>query len=166
MKCTRNGADIRFIQQLLGLAALSRPRCYTQVAIWKLKEIRTATHPAKFENTVLHELKAELEDYYSQKRQKGASKIKDTEIEFNVDDLLNSVEQVRDHVTGQRKVTVRTTQVKLPDPAPLIIQRTSPKPVMLWNVSQPGFARLSTRPDCDRCELGKRRVDASRLEPR
>lgn len=57
-----NGADIRFIQQLLGHAELSTTQIYTQVAIRKLKEIHTATHPAKLENTVLDELRAELED--------------------------------------------------------------------------------------------------------
>ena len=40
------GADIRFIQVMLGHAALSTTEIYTQVAIKKLKEIHTATHPA------------------------------------------------------------------------------------------------------------------------
>jgi len=41
------GADIRFIQQMLGHAELSTTQIYTQVSIRKLKEIHTATHPAK-----------------------------------------------------------------------------------------------------------------------
>lgn len=57
-----NGADIRFIQQLLGHAELTTTQIYTQVAIRKLKEIHTATHPAKLENTTLDELRAEIED--------------------------------------------------------------------------------------------------------
>ncbi len=44
-----NGADIRFIQALLGHAELSTTQIYTQVAIGKLKEIHAATHPARLE---------------------------------------------------------------------------------------------------------------------
>ncbi len=42
-----NGADIRFIQQMLGHSMLSTTEIYTHVAIHKLKEIHTATHPAR-----------------------------------------------------------------------------------------------------------------------
>ncbi len=44
-----NGADIRFIQQMLGHAELSTTQIYTQVSIRKLKEIHAATHPARLE---------------------------------------------------------------------------------------------------------------------
>ena len=44
-----NGADIRFIQAMLGHARLETTQIYTQVSITKLKEIHTATHPAKLE---------------------------------------------------------------------------------------------------------------------
>jgi integrase/recombinase XerD len=39
------GADIRFIQQMLGHAKLETTQIYTQVSIRKLKEIHAATHP-------------------------------------------------------------------------------------------------------------------------
>ena len=43
-----NGADTRFIQQQLGHnTRLNTTQIYTQVSIRKLKEIHTATHPAK-----------------------------------------------------------------------------------------------------------------------
>ena len=42
-----NGADIRFIQAMLGHAELSTTQIYTQVSIVKLKEIHTLTHPAR-----------------------------------------------------------------------------------------------------------------------
>ncbi len=42
-----NGADIRFIQAILGHSTLSTTEIYTQVSIRQLKEIHKATHPAK-----------------------------------------------------------------------------------------------------------------------
>jgi integrase/recombinase XerD len=42
-----NGADIRFIQAMLGHAKLDTTQIYAQVSIRKLKEIHEATHPAR-----------------------------------------------------------------------------------------------------------------------
>jgi len=39
------GADIRFIQEMLGHSDLQSTQVYTQVAIRQLKQIHTATHP-------------------------------------------------------------------------------------------------------------------------
>ncbi len=41
-----NGADIRFIQQLLGHARLDTTQIYTDVSIIKLREVHARTHPA------------------------------------------------------------------------------------------------------------------------
>jgi integrase/recombinase XerD len=46
-----NGSDIRFVQAMLGHARLDTTMIYTRVSIRKLKEIRTATHPAKLKRT-------------------------------------------------------------------------------------------------------------------
>jgi integrase/recombinase XerD len=40
-----NGADIRFVQEMLGHAMLNTTQIYTQVSIRKLQEIHAATHP-------------------------------------------------------------------------------------------------------------------------
>ena len=42
-----NGADIRYIQAILGHANLPTTEIYTQVSIRQLKVIHRATHPAK-----------------------------------------------------------------------------------------------------------------------
>lgn len=39
------GADVRFVQQMLGHASLETTQVYTRVSIRKLKEIHAATHP-------------------------------------------------------------------------------------------------------------------------
>jgi integrase/recombinase XerD len=41
-----NGADIRYIQAMLGHVKLETTQIYTQVSIKKLQQIHTLTHPA------------------------------------------------------------------------------------------------------------------------
>jgi integrase/recombinase XerD len=54
-----NGADIRFIQAMLGHAKLDTTQIYTQVSIRQLKAIHTATHPGKLAKVGQHDLEAE-----------------------------------------------------------------------------------------------------------
>lgn len=42
-----NGADIRFIQQMLGHAHLQTTEIYTHVSILKLQQVHALTHPAR-----------------------------------------------------------------------------------------------------------------------
>jgi integrase/recombinase XerD len=46
-----NGADLRYIQLMLGHSQLSTTEIYTHVSIEKLREIHAATHPAKLEQS-------------------------------------------------------------------------------------------------------------------
>jgi putative transcriptional regulator len=68
--------------------------------------------------------------------------MKNTEIEFNADDLIGAVEDVRDHVVGTRQITMRTSKLALPkkpapmSPAQIITLRRTLK------MSQPVFARM------------------------
>jgi len=41
-----NGADVRYVQEMLGHARLTTTQIYTKVSIEKLKEIHAATHPS------------------------------------------------------------------------------------------------------------------------
>jgi integrase/recombinase XerD len=51
-----NGADVRYLQEILGHARIDTTQNYTKVSIEKLKEIHTATHPARDERSVRAEL--------------------------------------------------------------------------------------------------------------
>ena len=46
-----NGADIRFIQEMLGHTNLTTTQIYAQVSIRQLKQIHAATHPARLERS-------------------------------------------------------------------------------------------------------------------
>ena len=47
----QGGADVRYIQALLGHAKLETTGIYTQVSIKQLKNIHTLAHPAKIEKS-------------------------------------------------------------------------------------------------------------------
>jgi integrase/recombinase XerD len=61
-----NGADIRFIQAMLGHSELSTTEIYTQVSIRLLKSIHTATHPGRMAEAGKHPLEPTAEDLLAQ----------------------------------------------------------------------------------------------------
>jgi integrase/recombinase XerD len=58
----RDGADVRFVQEMLGHANLSTTQIYTRVSIRKLKEIHAATHPSAKLEPPAREAPADGED--------------------------------------------------------------------------------------------------------
>lgn len=65
MLMLEGGADIRFIQAMLGHADLKTTQIYTHVGIRQLQEIHRATHPAKLEREkreLLETLEAESDE--------------------------------------------------------------------------------------------------------
>jgi putative transcriptional regulator len=91
--------------------------------------------------------------------------MKNTDIQFNADELLSAVEEVRDHVTGRRKITLRTTRVKLPPPAPEMTPEDIARARSSLNVSQQVFARLLNVPTVTAAswEKGRRRPSGAAL---
>lgn len=45
--CVENGAELRYVQQMLGHARLNTTEIYTRLTIQKLIEVHRLTHPAK-----------------------------------------------------------------------------------------------------------------------
>jgi|SRR4051812_18437243 putative transcriptional regulator len=72
--------------------------------------------------------------------------MKSKDIEFNAENLVTSVEALSRHASGQEKLTLRTTSLKLPRP----IKPIKPKEIVAmrtkYGVSQAVFARLLNVP--------------------
>lgn len=73
--------------------------------------------------------------------------MKRKEADFNADSLLEALTEIRDHVRGTRKLTLRTSKVDLPAATATI----KPKEIAAirhdLNVSQTVFARLLNVPE-------------------
>ena len=65
-------------------------------------------------------------------------------IPFRAEDLVRGVEEVRDAVTGRRKLTLRTA--KVPKPAPAITAKDVGRIRARLKVSQPVFAAMLNVP--------------------
>jgi len=57
-----NGADIRFIQEILGHAKLCTTQIYTKVSIGRLKEVHQRTHPARMHPTHTAQIQKEIDE--------------------------------------------------------------------------------------------------------
>jgi putative transcriptional regulator len=70
--------------------------------------------------------------------------MKKKSVAFQAEELIRSVEDVRDAVTGRRKLTLRTTT--LPKPAPVIGPREVKRLRSRLKMSQPVFAAVLNVP--------------------
>lgn len=68
------------------------------------------------------------------------------DIPFNADDLVASVESVRDHLAGRRKAPLRVTQIKAPKPAPALTPAQVRALRSRLKVSQSVFAAMLNVP--------------------
>lgn len=65
---------------------------------------------------------------------------------FDADELLTALTDIRDHVRGTRKITMRTTKVSLPAAVKTMLPRQVKTIRGRMNVSQEVFARLLNVP--------------------
>ncbi|MDA0348067.1 MAG: type II toxin-antitoxin system MqsA family antitoxin [Verrucomicrobia bacterium] len=91
--------------------------------------------------------------------------MKNKDIKFEPDDFLKAVEEVRDHVQGKRKITLRTTTINLPEPAPEITPEEIVAAREALNLSQPVFAQLLNVPTVTAIswEKGRRKPSGAAL---
>ena len=86
------GADVRYVQEMLGHAKLETTQIYTRVSIAKLKEIHTAAHPARMErtSTAVAELLGESDD---ENDEDDDQVDEDQELDDELDDELDEDEE-------------------------------------------------------------------------
>ena len=91
--------------------------------------------------------------------------MKDHEIEFDANDLIGAVEGIRDHVIGHKKLTLRQTEVELPEPAPFVTPEEIKAAREALQVSQPVFARILNVPTVTAIswEKGRRKPSGAAL---
>jgi putative transcriptional regulator len=77
----------------------------------------------------------------------GVWNMKRNDVEFDADGLIGALTDIRDHVRGARKLTLRTAKVALPAPEATIKPREIAAIRRDLNVSQTVFARLLNVPE-------------------
>ena len=89
-----NGADIRFIQEMLGHADLSTTQIYAQVSIRQLKQVHTLTHPAQTKPTKTKKIQeSEKQENEKLKIEKSETENLKTEIPENKNPENNKSEK-------------------------------------------------------------------------
>lgn len=91
--------------------------------------------------------------------------MKNNEIEFDAHELIGSVEGIRDHLAGKKKLTLRQIKVELPDPAPQVTPEEIRATRESLQVSQPVFARILNVPTVTAVswEKGRRKPSGAAL---
>jgi putative transcriptional regulator len=86
-------------------------------------------------------------------------------VRFDAEALVRSVEEIRDAVTGRSKVTLRTTRVALPRPAPIMAPADIARLRKRLKLSQPVFAALLNVPTVTAIswEKGRRKPSGAAL---
>lgn len=87
------------------------------------------------------------------------------EIAFNAEDLIRSVEEVRDRLVEGKAAALKTTKVKLPKPAPDMSPREVERLRARLGVSQARFAAMLNVPTVTAIswEKGRRRPSGAAL---
>ena len=91
--------------------------------------------------------------------------MKTDDFDLNADELIQALTDVRDHVTGRRKITMRTTKVALPARVDSILPQEVRSIRRKMKVSQAVFARLLNVPVVTEAswEMGRRNPSGAAL---
>ena len=91
--------------------------------------------------------------------------MKTDDFDLNADELIQALTDVRDHVTGRRKITMRTTKVALPARVDSIRPQEVRSIRRKMKVSQAVFARLLNVPVVTEAswEIGRRNPSGAAL---
>jgi putative transcriptional regulator len=91
--------------------------------------------------------------------------MKTGDFDLDADELIQALTDVRDHVTGRRKITMRTTKVALPARVESILPQEVRSIRRKMKVSQAVFARLLNVPVVTEAswEIGRRNPSGAAL---
>lgn len=82
--------------------------------------------------------------------------MKEREVQLNAEDLIGAVEDVRDHVRGTEKLTLRSTHVAIPKATPQNRAGGDCRHPKSVEGEPARFRPITQRAESHRCKLGKR----------